>query len=466
MKKENIKLIGNLFLFIIALLAGATGGAMMAVAVPLPDGGATAASGTEGEGALSLGKGRDASPDLYLSDIDRRITKIRPMATPIDQISRYAKSQSTKAMIVKYYSLGTKPIKTTLKTEITAQTSGLTCSIVPADGSMFDVDDTIRVVGVKGYKLSGESQIEAVEDLVLCVSGVDSNTSNPVVFAVNGKNDSNGNPVLLPAIPAGTVLIRMGKACAELDAQTSSFANVPTAEVQYCQNFMMQVEEGTFEKMSLKEVDWSFSDLEEDSVFDMRLGQENSFLFGAKSMMKHPIKKSQEIYFTGGIYWQAGKDLEVGIVDPVTKEAIITDDELVDITKELFTGVGVGNKRKILFAGSNLLAAFSKIKSEKFRLKESVENWNLKFKSFDTDFGEVLVIHHELFDINNMPDSGLCIDPNFLTKRSFLPLDRSVLNLKDLGVRNSKAVVLQEVSCLYLRYSKAHARIKLIKAGA
>lgn len=466
MKKENIKLIGNLFLFLIALLTGAAGGVMMAAAIALPDGGATAASGSDGEGALTLGKGRDASSDLYLSDIDKRITKIRPMATPIDQISRYSKTESTKSMIVKYYSLGTKPIKTTLKTAITAQSSGLTCAIVPTDGSLFDIDDTIRVVGVKGYRQSGDAQVQAQEDLVLCVSGVDSNTSNPVVFAVNGKNDSNKNPILLPAIPEGTTLIRMGKACAELDAQTSSFSNVPTAEVQYCQNFMMQVEEGTFEKMSLKEVDWNFSDLEEDSVFDMRLGQENSFLFGAKGMMKHPIKKSQEVYFTGGIYWQAGKDLEVGIIDQTTKEAVITDDELVNITKELFTGVGVGNKRKILFAGSNLLAAFSKVKSEKFRLKESVENWNLKFKSFDTDFGEVLVIHHELFDVNNMPDCGLCMDPNFLTKRSFLPLDRSALNLKDLGVRNSKAIVLQEVSCLYLRYSKAHARIRLNKSVA
>ena len=43
-----------------------------------------------------------------------------------------------------------------------------------------------------------------------------------------------------------------------------------------------------------------------------------------------------------------------------------TDENLVDITKDLFVGTGIGNKRKILFCGSDMLSAFSKIKSENF----------------------------------------------------------------------------------------------------
>ena len=112
-----------------------------------------------------------------------------------------------------------------------------------------------------------------------------------------------------------------------------------------------------------------------------------------------------------------------------------------------------------------MLAAFSKIKSDKFRLKESVENWSLKFKSFDTDFGEVLVIHHELFDQNGMSDCGLVLDPQFLTKRTFVSWSRNILDLKSAGVRNTDAIVLQEISCVYLRYAKAHARLKLAKSA-
>lgn len=108
-----------------------------------------------------------------------------------------------------------------------------------------------------------------------------------------------------------------------------------------------------------------------------------------------------------------------------------------------------------------------KIKSEKFRLKENVESWNLKFKSWSTDFGELLVIHHELFDMNGMSDCGFVSDPEYLTKKTHISWQRNVLDLKKAGIRNTDAVVIQEVACLYLRYAKAHARMKLAaKAGA
>jgi hypothetical protein len=253
----------------------------------------------------------------------------------------------------------------------------------------------------------------------------------------------------------------MGKACAEIDAQAAVFRNIPTPETQYCQNFMIQVEESTFNKIAVKEVNWSFSDLEEDAIYDMRLVQENSFLFGAKGKITNPKKSNQPVYFTGGIWWMAGKDITAGTYDATSGATTMTDDQLVDIAKDLFVGSGVGNKRKVGLFGSDLMAVFSKIKSERFKLKESVEVWNLKFKSFDTDFGEVLVMHHELFDQNGMSDQGLIMDPSFLTKRTFISWTRSVLELKKAGVRNTDAVVLQEVACLYLRYPKAHARIKL-----
>ena len=127
-------------------------------------------------------------------------------------------------------------------------------------------------------------------------------------------------------------------------------------------------------------------------------------------------------------------------------------------------GTGVGNKRKVLLCGSEMLAAFSKIKSDKFRLKESVESWDLQFKSWITDFGEIMVMHHELFDLNGMSDCGLALDPEFLVKSTFLSWQRNILDMKAAGIRNTDAAVIQEIACLYLRYPKAHARLKLKKA--
>lgn len=484
--KKYFKTIFSFVVSLVSAVVGAHAGVMMAAASAMPDAGKTE-GGTGGDTAKAGGnlsnpsgpygpagiatetQGRlDGDDEMYSKEIDSRITKIRPMATPIDQISRYAKAQPSSSFEVKYYSVGTRPISCKLTAAVSAMSSGATSvAISVEDPNLFTLDDTIRVVGKKGlYNDKGVAYDQTdpnTPDLVLCVCGRDSN-GKPLVYAVNGNKDSNGQAILVPAIDNGTTLVRMGKACGELDVQTGRFNNIPTAEVQYCQNFMIQVEQSTFDKIAAKEVNWGFSDIEEDGIYDMRLAQENTYLFGVKNVIHHVAKDGMATWFTGGIWYMAGKDIEVGEWDADKGCAVISDDNLVDITKDLFVGTGIGNKRKILFCGSDMLSAFSKIKSDKFRLKDTVEVWNLKFKSWDTDFGEVLTIHHELFDANGMSDYGFALDPEYLTKKTHVSWSRNVLDLKKAGVRNTDAVVIQEVACLYLRYAKAHARMRLAQA--
>ena len=470
--QKSTSFLYRIMLMVLAFVVGASNGVLMADASLLPDAGKTnaGADGTGGtDGIATETQGRaDGDSDFYMSDVDQRIVKIRPMATPIDQISRYAKSSSTNSFEVKYYSVGTREIKCTTNKKVDAMTSGASTSLPVSDANMFTLDDTIRVVGVKGVTnpetgkpYSGSN----IPDLVLCVCGKDNSTNLPTVYAVNGAMDpTSKQPIFVPEIKNGATLVRMGKACGELDVQTGRFNNIPMPETQYCQNFMIQVEQSTFDKIAAKEVNWNFSDLEEDGIYDMRLAMENTYLFGVKNVIKHIAKDGMLTWFTGGIWWMAGKDIEVGEWDSAKNCAVITDENLVDITKDLFVGTGIGNKRKILFCGSDMLSAFSKIKSEKFRLKDTVEVWNLKFKSWDTDFGEVLTIHHELMDANGMSDCGFAMDPEYLSKKTHVSWARNVLDLQKAGIRRTDAVVIQEVSCLYLRYAKAHARMKLAHA--
>jgi hypothetical protein len=471
--KKNVMKMFSFLLTIVASILGANAGVMMATASALPDAGKTeGGNGTVDKTPLGIATettGRlEGDPEMYTKDIDSRIVKIRPMATPIDQISRYAKAQKSDSFEVKYYSVGTRPIKCVTSSAVNAQVSGASITLPVDDINMFTLDDTIRVVGIKAkYDYAGnayDADSENTPDLVLCVCGRDASTSAPVVYAVNGNKDANGATIYVPAIPKGTTLVRMGKACGELDVQTGRFNNIPTAEIQYCQNVMIQIEQSKFDEIAAKEVDWTFSDIEEDGIYDMRLAQENTYLFGDKHVIYHPTKDGMATWFTGGIWFMAGKDIEVGEWDATKNCAVISDENLVDITKDLFVGTGIGNKKKVLFCGSEMLSAFSKIKSDKFRLKDTVEVWNLKFKSWDTDFGEVLTIHHELFDLNGMADCGFALDPDYLTKKTHVSWGRNILDLKKAGIRNTNAVVLQEVSCLYLRYAKAHARMRLAQA--
>ncbi len=480
---KGVKFVLNVFLCVVCALLGADAGVLMAAAGALPDAGKTqgghesykgttesirtsgaaATNPTNPDGIMTETMGRaEGDPEMYQKDIDERITKIRPMATPIDQISRYATAQKSKSFEVKYYSVGTRPVKTKLTAAVTAS-NGTSTAIQVADPDMFTLDDTIRVVGVKAitdYKgVAYDRNDRRTPDLELCVCGKTAE-GQPIVFAVNG-NVINGQPIGVPAIGSNTPLIRMGKSCGELDVQTGRFNNIPTSELQFCQNFMAQIEQSTLDKIAAKEVDWGFTDLEEDSIYDMRLAMENSFLFGDMSKINHQAKDGMSQWFTKGIWWQAGKDIEVGTYDEDADMTVVTDDDLVDISKDLFVGTGIGNKRKVLLCGSDFLAALSKIQSDKFRLKDTVEVWNLKFKSWETDFGEILAMHDELFDLNNMSDRAFALDPEFLTKKTHVSWSRNILDLKKAGVRNTDAVVLQEISCLYLRYAKAHARLSL-----
>lgn len=486
-------------LLALACLFGVNGQVIMANSADLPDGGVTSSgsaseaggtseaggkgnggAGNSNDGISTDSGGREAKEaqgdmDFYSKDIDDKITKIRPMATPVDQISRFADAKKATSFEVKYYSIGTRPIKTKVKVQ-TEVSTGTSMVLQVEDPTMFTLDDTIRVVGVKAvtnYKGQAYADLKAknskvvVPDLVLCVCGRDDN-GMPIVYAVNG-NDVNGQPLGIPQLEAGQVLIRMAKSCGELDVQTGRFNNLPTGEMQYCQNFMIQVEMSTFDKIADKVVNWDFSDLEEDSIYDMRLAMENSLMFGDMGCIRHVTKDNMAQWFTKGIWWMAGKDVQIG--HKATEEDqkvgfdkndyVIWDNELVDLSKDLFVGTGIGNKRKVVIAGSDVVSALSKIRSEKFRLKDTVEVWNLKFKSWETDFGELLVIHSELMDMNGMSDKAFAMDPEFLVKKTYIAWYRNVLDLKKAGIRNSDAVVIQEVSCLYLKYPMAHARLEL-----
>ena len=458
---------GGYLLVILAVIVGSATGVYLAATTDMggetaamPEGGVTVVDATGGATATTgiETTGTD-NPEFYAKEIDKRITKMRPMKTPIDQITRSATQVSkSKSMIVKYYSVSTRAIKTAVKSNVSEMSSGATSISLPVDdATLFCITDTIRVSGVKGYKADGVTA--DTKDLMLYVVGKSDDTGYPTVIAVNGKLNSDSSTSIVPAISADTKIIRMGRAAAEIDVETGQFYNLPTPQEQYCQTFMMQVEQSTVDKMWSKEVDWNFSDMEEDGIYDMRLGMENSYLFGVKGKGKDPKKSGADVYFTGGIWWMGGKDVALGTTtDNVTT---ITDDEMVDFEKDLFVGNDSGNGVKIGFAGSDMLAALAKIKSERFKVVKEFEQWGLKFTSFDTNFGKLLVMHHELMNENELSNAMFVIDPEYLRKKTFRVWDRKEFDMAKLAKRDTQAVVIKESSCCYLVYPNAHARVYL-----
>lgn len=406
------------------------------------------------DGPLTTDVAREASPELLLNEIDRQIVKIRPMATPVDQISRYAGAKHAGSMQVDYYNVDTKPTVTYLSDdydENTATASGsVKVTLSTENDEIFDASDTILVQGVYGYERDGMTRSN--RELVLYVTSRDSD-GGVTVMAVNGKR-IKGVDGCLPTINAGTTLIRMGRAASELDVMSPQYEAMPQKNTQYCQLFKMQVEQSVLQKLANKEVDWTMSDQEEAAIYDMRLGMEKSFLFGVKRRLWNPDKK-ENIMFTEGIWYQAGKDFRY-------ENDVFSEEDVVELMRQAFSGNN-GSKRKILIGGSKLIGALSHLNVTRVVSSgESVSKWGIDFTELRSKFGTLYLLLSEVFDDCGMADNGLIIDPEYIQKYSHVPFSTEALNLKSSGLRNTDALVLTEASCVVLRYPNSHMRVTRI----
>lgn len=400
-------------------------------------------------GVLTTAAAAEISPELLRNEIDSRITRIRPMATPVDQLGRYASNRASGSMTVQYYAVGTAPVSTTLKsaskTMSATEDGNGSGEIEVTDPNVFNRSDTILIPSQTA--LDGTAMVLYVADRQA--------DGKLKVVVVNGQIDSaNGNKGI-PSLSAGTPLIRMGRAAGELDVQTAQSEALPKKSTNFCQIFKAQVEQSVMMQSSNKEVGWTFSDQEEMAIYEMRLGMEKSFLFGSKSRIVEPLKNS-EIFLTEGIWNQAGKE-------STYDSSAFTYAHWLSIMKQAFTGHGASS-RKILLAGSELIENLSLLMDEGSQRvlgpSDVVTHWGLDFHEIHSKFGTLLVIMSEVMDSCGHAADGLIIDPEYVTKYVHVPFNATVLDLRSSGQRNTDAVVMTEASCLVLRQPDAHMRIK------
>lgn len=497
MKKKNIFLMAvSALLTVLSVVAG---GGMMAVgAVSGTEAVPGAHGANENGGNLSTGASTVENPanlggvasqtdnnNVYGENngegydsrgLDRTIRELQPMKTPFDQMTRYATNGEKPAgMKFEYSSIGSRPIKSKINGTVEAMgSSATTVTLTVADPQAFSVDDVILVPSVAAItNADGKLYADIFEDqsyettpgwpcLQLKVCGYDSNSGSPVVYATNGNKKGNMGNIGTPAL-TNCEILRVAKAVNEAKSETGRTNEAPNDTVQYCQIFMAQTEETLIHKLTQRDVNgldlaWN----ERRTLEDFRMAQAGTLLFGDRAMVVgHPREEGNKCWYTGGAWWQAGKDYEFGHLED--GKIVITEDDLVDMNAELFVGEGSGGVKKLLFAGSEFITALEKIKSEKFRLKGDVQAWDLTFTSWKTTLGELLVVHDEMLDRYGKADQAFALDPEYFEKRVLLSLDRAVRDMDAAGIRATTAVRLKEVSAVVLYAPNAHARIRLPK---
>ena len=249
----------------------------------------------------------------------------------------------------------------------------------------------------------------------------------------------------------------------------------------------MQVEESIIERMSAKVVDWDFSKQERIAMDDMRGGIERSGLFGKQSRTR--FGKNGNVYTTGGIFWTAGKDIQLGHWAPKLEkgedgtlkavtvsvqndegeagekkvyEYVIDEKELTNFVNLAIKDAGNGSRTKILFVDNLIYQALSNLKSNKriiMQTESNYQNWGLDFESFSSMGTKILIYRHDAFNYMGFDGCAFLLDPRYLEKWVFGDWSRKEYNLRDLFVRNSNAVVMEEFSCWTLYFPTAHARV-------
>lgn len=379
------------------------------------------------------------SPTLLRNEIDSRIVKMRPSSTPLDQISRLAGARPSASMKVEYYSVDIKPATATVISELSSAsyTEGDSFTLSVKNKSAFSVSDTLffpKVITAAG------------EQLICYVTAVNGREISMVPINIDIDESSE---YTVPLIPAGTFIVRMGRAAGELDVQTPQFITLPTKENNYCQIFKAQIEESLSQRLSDKEVGWTFSDQEEAAILDMRMCMERSFLFGRKKTINID---SKPVMLTGGIWNQTDNDFNY------TTNAL-TEKHLIGMMRQAFSDSN-GSTRKILLAGSGLIEQLNNLDhTHVISGNQRMTKWGVDFDHLVSKFGSLYVARCEVFDLCDMADYGMVVDPEYITKYSHIPFSAERISFHKQGVRNTEAVVLTEASCLVLRYPRAHMRI-------
>jgi hypothetical protein len=264
---------------------------------------------------------------------------------------------------------------------------------------------------------------------------------------------AGGDGKTIPAIPAETVIYSLGRAAGELDVKTPAISYIPKPSRGYCQIFMAQIAQSTYEKMMDKKVKFDVNEIEEQALYEYRVRMEGSFLFGKKGKVYNPTTNNY-VYMTDGITRQIKK-----------RETIDTskgDAELIRVMKEIFTK-NSGAKERVLLAGADFVEKMSTFSTVQKQLEAGNTEvvWGITWKKIESNFGSLLLVHHELLDQYGWSDKAIVLDPQYLKKWQISNFEKKEYDGKELAIMNGNFTVFREVCGVAVYNPDAHCILSL-----
>lgn len=455
MKNRNLKRTSYAILSIIGVFAIGVFG-LFALAAIFSAGGVTyaMAAGVVPDETVTTEKAMAESENLLRPDISKKITKIMPAAAPLDTLIREAGAhEKTGSLDFKFYSSELRPFVDKLGAAFTRPAtlpSDSVYELTVTNGKVWQVDDGFIFHGVNGEDGLG---------LVAHIVGKSSDTLE-VIF-LNGDDQAGQQDGSVPpaTIADETSIGRLGNSKAELDAQTDPYGHLPTDRWNYSQQHMAQVEESLWQKMHNKEVDWDIRDMQTLSLFDLRCKMEATSWFGVRRKVFDPRGDDYK-YHSGGVARFIERNIEIPTGD-------ITDKEFAGWSKQIFVG-NAGSDRRYMFIGSDLNERLSEVPhvSKQIDGNSTEVIYGLTFSKVETNFGVLLIRHHQLFNYHGFKDSAVVLDLNNIRKRVYDPMKVRKLDLMSSGIKKANAYVLEEHFGLETRYADTHAILQPESVGS
>lgn len=409
------------------------------------------ASGTPVSGTVSTEAATTASSELLLTDISKVISKIRPDDLPLDTVLReLGAGEPAKAWKVEFYENTTRgmSIQVNVGGGVSADATGAV-DIVFDDVTHVNVDDVFYVPGIYANGSSGAPlRVQVLAKVV--------GTKTLTLMALNGTVTVDVYPDM-PAIADDTVMYRIGNAKNELAAQNTAFQMLPSKTYNYCQIHMSQVEEGIYEAMMLKEVDYGLMDFKADSIYDHRLMTELTALYGTRQYLLDPVSGLYK-HYSGGLKEFAGQALTYS--KSATPSNVLSESKIYSWAETMFADNN-GSDSRLLLVGAKLMTGLMTVPTiqKQVEANKTEIKYGVKFNVIDTAYGQFYLKLSKAMGLVGHSYDGFVIDPTKMRRRELKPMAWRELKLKDAGTSLVNAWVLEEAFCPEFRHVNTHATI-------